>query len=270
MSADKLLMLTQRGLDLELSLPLEGGSFPPMAHLIICMGEVLDEPSVLSMTSWPDAWDNKIPLGGVKRYPAQNGAGITGHIEAGVSLPDGKVITGIGVELSDGSMYAYAPYYQSVGGLPKPLGVALTLEVMLVKSQAQSLTVRYEPYDSAALAEAALVLINEQLPSAADLAADVMALMPSTVPDPLPDVGTELTKNKTYFLPAGGEATMPPDPANSDYIEFIPVGNLTLNPAEVTFYHPVQLGDGNSLMAGVHQYNANEHRKFVFFNGVWL
>lgn len=91
----------------------------------------------------------------------------------------------------------------------------------------------------------------------------------SSVPSTLPATG-DLPKNKAYFLPAASTATMPSTGlSDGDYIEFIYSGNMVSQPASVVFAHPVQTDSGTQLPAGTHQYQANQHRKFVFKSGVW-
>ncbi|WP_298606942.1 hypothetical protein [uncultured Thiothrix sp.] len=91
----------------------------------------------------------------------------------------------------------------------------------------------------------------------------------SSVPSALPATGA-LSPNKAYFLPAASTATMPStELVDGDYIEFIYSGNMVSQPATVVFAHPVQTDTGTQLPAGTHQYQSNQHRKFIFKNGVW-
>lgn len=82
---------------------------------------------------------------------------------------------------------------------------------------------------------------------------------------PLPDSGL-LAKNTRYFLPAGAQVTMPSAGLQSgDWVEFVRDGDMTAQPANIDFRHPVQ-----DMPRGMHSYNANVNRRFTYKNGEWL
>ncbi len=73
-----------------------------------------------------------------------------------------------------------------------------------------------------------------------------------------------LSVGRGYYLPTGATVTMPGNPVEDDWVEFIPIGSADNFSANLTFAHPV-----SSLPAGTHQYNAYQRKTFTFHNGEW-
>lgn len=163
-------------------------------------------------------------------------------------------IKGIGVELTDGTLWKYGVYHPTT---TVPDGFGLEVHVLHTRTNSPVAEITYSPLNLndlanqvRAKAEAALVLI----------------FPPATIP-----ADRQLLKNKTYQLPAGSSAFLPPtNLENGDYLEFIPIGDLVANPALLTFAQAVQTDTGSLLTAGEHEYGANQQRKYIYNQGVWL
>ncbi|QFY43040.1 hypothetical protein F6R98_10770 [Candidatus Methylospira mobilis] len=59
----------------------------------------------------------------------------------------------IGLRLSDGTLYAYAPYDEAAGGFYKPSGFDFSFDVVLAREQLANLTFTYTPVDVQSIAD---------------------------------------------------------------------------------------------------------------------